>query len=142
MVNQHTLLKVPRYPALLYDCMTSCWDQDPRIRPSATQLLNALHVTKLQLIDSFVLNEYKITDVQCCCKVFNEENGKEHLWLAVNGQSVGSSILVIEFQEQGNKIVPQITKVRHTLANHLYNQLAIYNCLFVSYSLSLLKKRF
>ena len=115
MVNLHTLLKVPRYPALLYDCMTSCWDQDPRIRPSAKQLLDALHVTKLQLIDSFVFNEYKITDVQCCCKVFNEENRKECLWLAVNNeQSIGSSILVIEFQEQRNKIVPQITKVSHT----------------------------
>ena len=94
--------------------MTSCWDQDPHIRPSATQLLDALCFTKLQLIDFFVFNDYKITDVQCCCKVFNEESGKEQLWLAVNEQSDGSSIIVIEFQVYGSKVVPQVTLVSLT----------------------------
>ena len=133
----HILLKVPRYPAILYESMTSCWDQDPQIRPSATQLFDTLHVAKLQIVDSFVFNEYKISDVQCCCKILNEENGKEYLWLAVNEQSVGSSIVVIEFQERGNKVVPQITKVSHTL-------LQLADCLYILFvlnSLSVLKKR-
>ena len=99
--------------------MTSCWDQDPKIRPSATQLLDSLCFTKLQLIDSFhsfVFNHYnyKVTDVECCCKVCVEENGKEVLWFAVKRQPSGSSILVIEFQVYGNKVVPQVTQVRPT----------------------------
>lgn len=104
-------LQDPRYPALLYDCMTSCWDQDPQVRPSAVKLLDTLCFTKLQLIDFFVFNEYKISNVQCCCKVFTDENGKEFLWLAVNEKSGGSSILVIDFQVHGNRVVPQVTLV-------------------------------
>ena len=91
--------------------MTSCWDQDPNIRPSATQLLDTLCFTKFQLIDFFVFNEYKITDVECCCKVSVEENEKEILWFAVNKQPNGSCILVLEFQVHGNKVVPQVTQV-------------------------------
>ena len=94
--------------------MTSCWDQDPQIRPSATQLLDTLCSAKLQLIDFFVFNNYKISDVQCCCKIVTEENGNEFLWLALNEQSGGSSILVIEFQVHGNKVVPQVTQVSPT----------------------------
>ena len=94
--------------------MTSCWDQDPKIRPSATQLLDNLCFTKLQLIDSFVFNENKVTDMECCCKVSVEENGKEVLWFAVKKQPSGSSILVIEFQVYGNKVVSQVTQVRPT----------------------------
>jgi len=91
--------------------MTSCWDQNLQIRPSATKLLDTLCFTKLQLIDFFVFNDYKISDVQYCCKVFAEESGKEFLWLAMNEQSGGSSILVVEFQVHGSKVVPQVSSV-------------------------------
>ena len=91
--------------------MTSCWDQDPQIRPSAAQLLDTLCFTKLQLIDSFVFDDHKVTDVECCCKVSFEDNEKEVLWFAVNKQPSGSSILVIEFQVYENKVVPQVTQV-------------------------------
>lgn len=91
--------------------MTSCWDQDPQIRPPTAQLLDALCLTKLQLIDFFVFNDYKITDVECCCKVVAKEIGKEFLWLAMNEESGGSSILVIEFQVHGSKVVPQAKQV-------------------------------
>ena len=83
------------------------------MRPSATQLLDTLSTTKLQLIDFFVFNDYKISNIQCSCKIFIEESGKEFLWLAVNEQSGGSCILVIEFQVHGSKVVPQVTQVRN-----------------------------
>ena len=104
-------MQVPRYPSLLYDCITSCWDQDPQIQPSAKQLIDKLYFAKLQLMDSFVVNNYKITDVDCCCKVCIEDNKKEILWLGVNKQPSGSSIVVIEFQVHENKVVPQVTQV-------------------------------
>lgn len=93
--------------------MISCWDQDSQIRPSAAQLLDTLCLTKLQLIDFFVFNDYKINNVECCCKVFIEENGKEYLWLAMNELSGGSSVVVIEFQVYGSRVVPQVTQVSH-----------------------------
>ena len=94
--------------------MTSCWDQDAQIRPSTTQLLDTLCSTKLQLIDFFVFSNYKIDNVQCCCKIFTEEGGNEFLWLALNEQAGGSTILVIEFQVHGSKVVPQVTQVSPT----------------------------
>ena len=94
--------------------MTSCWDQDLQIRPSATQLLNTLDLPKLQLIDSFVFNDYKLSNIQCCCKVVSEVSGKEVLWLAVNELSGGSSIVVIQFQMHGSKVVPQVILVSKT----------------------------
>ena len=94
--------------------MTSCWDPDPQIRPSAAQLLNTFSFTKLQLTDFFIFEDYKITDVECCCKVFTEESGKESLWLAMNKPSGSSYILVIEFHKQGSKVVPQLTQVSTT----------------------------
>ena len=101
--------------------MTSCWDQDPQTRPSAAQLLDTLSLTKLQLFDSFVFTDHKLTDVECCCKVFSEENKKETLWLAVKKQPNGSSILVIEFQMNKNKVVPKVTQV-----SPIYIYIAVY----------------
>ena len=93
--------------------MTSCWDQDPQIRPSASQLIDTLCLTKLQLIDFFVFKDYKLTNVQCCSKVYIEENKKEYLWLAMNGLSGGSFILVIDFQMHGSRVIPQVTQVSY-----------------------------
>ena len=91
--------------------MTSCWDQDPQVRPSAAQLLDTLSLTRLQLFDSFVVTDHKLADIECCCKVSREEDKKEALWLAVNKQPNGSSISVIEFQMQENKVVPIVVQV-------------------------------
>ena len=111
----HTKLQDPRYPVFLYDCMTSCWDQNPQIRPSSDQLLDIMSPMKLQLVDFFAFNNYKINDIQCSCVVYIEENNEETLWLAMNEQSRMTTLLVVKFQVQENKIVSKVISVSKTL---------------------------
>jgi len=99
----------------LYDCMTSCWDQNPQIRPSSDQLLDVMSPMKLQLVDFFAFNNYKINNIQCSCVVYTEQSNEEALWLAMNEQSRMTTLLVVKFQVQESKIISKVISVSKTL---------------------------
>jgi len=103
----------------LYDCMTSCWDQNPQIRPSTNQLLEVMTPMKLQLVDFFVFDNYKITDIQCSCVVYSKENDEESLWLSMNEQGGMTTLLVVKFQVQESKVISKVISVSEAMSSYI-----------------------
>ena len=80
-----------------------------------------LSPTKLHLLDFYIISSYKITDVQCSCKVFTE-GSTESIWIAVKNESGGSNLLILNFQVDGSRVNPQVSKfLFYTHCGNTYN---------------------
>ena len=43
------------YPCILYECLSSCWQQEPAMRPSASEILKRLNKFQSSLLSKYTL---------------------------------------------------------------------------------------